>query len=187
MRRLLTALLSAVVLLAPASAAGDTAQAEVTYELFQKSTDQGVHTLIIEAPKRAWGLRRIAADYDRRLPSLDIWAKRGISCDPDVSCLQVRVGNFGREFVCGYGDPYVYAGCMWDPRWVSQPGERFLMLNTHYVHDRKTRKAVACHELGHALGLDHHLSPGCVGGTGGKSPSDEEIAVLERWFSRAAQ
>lgn len=178
MRALILSFLVALAPLLPVPAtASEPVQPAVVYPLVQKETDLGVHTLIVEAPAQAWGLRKIAADYDRRLAGVDIWARRGISCLPTVSCLRVQVADFGEAFDCGDGNVRPYAGCVW----VTGTDEPWTMyLNAHYPK----RKAVTCHEFGHALGLGHHDMPGCVG-LGATSPSDLEIAVLEEWFDAA--
>lgn len=167
-----------VALLTPFAAHAE----EPGYPLQQKPTDLGVHTVIIEAPAQAFGLRKVAADYDRRLAGVDIWAKRGIVCDPDVTCIRVTIAPFGAPATQPCGAVTIWAGC-------AQIGgtDPWLWMNSSYSYTRQGKRALSCHELGHALGLPHLTQPGgCMNFNGTTtSPSDYEIGLLEGLLANA--
>lgn len=139
-----------------------------TRPLVQKSTDVGVHTIIIEAPSQALGIRRVAAYVDQQVAGIDIWARRGIVCDPDVTCIRVTVADYGPFPVETCGALRSWAGCA-----LIGDVDPWIKLNTYFG----TQQSVGCHELLHALGLDHHTGLGCVG-LGGRLPSTLEIETL---------
>lgn len=138
--------------------------------LWQRATDKGQHTIILELPKNAWGMKDVARDYSRRIDGLVIRTDR--KCNEKVSCIRVQTGRY--LFSCG-GDNN-WEGCSGvadDPGiiWLDNSAPKY------------KRKKLACHELGHALGLHHHNHGGCVGRTNGALKANRaEIAALNRRF-----
>lgn len=173
MKRLFAALLVAFLIHPPVYA---DEQPRVLYPLVHQATDPGTLTVVIEAPDRAWGLRKVAANYDRRLDNVDIRAKRGISCTLYVECIRVEVGQYGRKMVCGH--PGLFYGCFY----MYAEGPRWIALNESLTPE-SMRKAIVCHELGHALGLDHHEGPGCVTGESTGRPSRAEIRTIDQRYA----
>lgn len=165
-RALVVAIIIAV--LVPASAAAHVGVVDMP----QRPTDPRRHTIILEAPHRAWGIRAVAQSFADRVPGLVIHADRGISCDPTVSCIQVHIGSFHHS--CGDLGHRWY-GCA---SIGTDPGVIWLDTSTSSF----SRRHRACHELGHALGLEHHHHQGCVGEGFLDLPSDEEVDALAEVF-----
>ena len=141
-------------------------------DLPQRPTDQGQHTIILEAPDEAWGIRAAARSFSRRVDGLVIRSGRGATCDQKVSCIRVFMGRFDHE--CGNLGRRWY-GCA---SIGTDPGVIWLDTETSSF----SRRHRACHELGHALGLQHHEHAGCVGEGFRDLPSRHEIDALEAVF-----
>lgn len=138
----------------------------------QRPTDPGRHTIILEAPDHAWGMRAVAQDLTERVSGLVIRADRGITCDPAVSCIRVHIGHF--DHPCGQLGHRWY-GCA---SIGTDPGVIWLDTRTSTF----SRRHKACHELGHALGLHHHEHQGCVGEGFLELPSELEVQALAAVF-----
>lgn len=173
-QRLVTLLALALLLVLLATPSADAAVIR-TFPLEQKPTDLGVHTIIIEAPRRAWGIRTAAAVIDRQVEGLDIWAKRGIRCMPTVTCIRVTKERWGitPERSCTGRLNETWVGC-------AQLGgtDPYVWLNASWRIGRYGRARIGCHELLHALGLDHHSLHGCLGSGPGRLPSRVEIDTV---------
>lgn len=132
----------------------------------------------ITGPKFVWGMRVFARELDAELSRVQFEFVR--TCDPDVTCINVEVGNYGSS---GW-----YGMLQWD--W--HPGLQdwsvmTIKLNTYYVSkaymkkwnawtNRGHRFYTAKHELMHAFGIDHHSMPGLL-----HRPQD--IYPLPKWPS----
>lgn len=79
----------------PASAAAHVSVVDMP----QRTTDPRRHTIILEAPDDAWGMRAVAQRFDERVEGLVIRTDRGITCDVTVSCIRVHIGHFDQD--CG--------------------------------------------------------------------------------------
>jgi hypothetical protein len=158
----------AVCLSVPTSAAGSVGVVDMP----QRATDTGRHTIILEAPDDAWGMRIVADDLTRRIPGLSIRTERGITCDDKVSCIRVHIGKF--DHACGSLGTRWY-GCA---SIGTDPGVIWLDTSTSTF----SRRNEACHELGHALGLHHHTHRGCVGEGFLELASDYEVNALSAVF-----
>jgi len=111
---------------------------------------------------RAWGVQRIVRHYSRRVHGLQMVLAR---CDrfPRAHCLRVHGGGYGRTSWWG----------------LLTPWSRIDMNNRYGVH-----QMVACHEIGHALGLTHHSRrPGCLRNNSmARWPSPAELRALRRAY-----
>lgn len=138
----------------------------------QRPTDLRRHTIILQAPDDAWGMRVVAQDFSERVDGLAIRTERGLTCDETVSCIRVHIGSFDHD--CGELGSRWY-GCA---SIGTDPGVIWLDTETP-VSSRMHR---ACHELTHALGLQHHEHRGCVGEGFLALPSEFEVEALNAVF-----
>ncbi len=154
------------------SAVPTSAAAHITVvDMPQRPTDPRRHTIILEAPDDAWGMRAAARSFTERVPGLAIRTDRGLTCDETVSCIRVHICRFDQP--CGELDRWY--GCA---SIGADPGVIWLDTRT----SPSSRRNEACHELGHALGLRHHEHRGCVGEGLPELPSEEEVAALATVF-----
>lgn len=167
-RASVVSVLTCLCLAAPVSAAAHIGVVDMP----QRPTDTGRHTIILQAPDDAWGMRAVAHHLTQRLPGLVIRTDRGITCNDDVSCIRVHIGHF--DHPCGQLGHRWY-GCA---SIGTDPGVIWLDTKTSTF----SRRHKACHELGHALGLQHHEHQGCVGEGLLELPSDEEVQALDAVF-----
>lgn len=176
MKTLLVALVAALALLVglPAPAhADETAPApfvepQVVAPLYTTE-------VVVQAPRRSWGIRRAAREFDRSVPGVKIHAGRKDRCRdfPGATCVRVRIGKFtvARQHALALR-PIEWTGLATYPTW----NERVVYLNTRYIHLHPSRYAVAAHEFAHVLGLNHHDRPGVVG----RTPDVEHLSPKEK-------
>lgn len=146
-----------------------------TYPMTQKPTDAGVHTVIIEAPRKAWGLRRAAHIVDSQVPGLAIAARPWLRCNTNVTCIPVTMAAFGTagdQPPCGSPPVTLWAGC-------AQIGgtDPWIALNVSVGF----HPTYACHELLHALGMNHHTLGGCLS-SNASIPSAAELQTLREMY-----
>lgn len=175
--RTLATLAVAVVGLVASLAVATPAAAAETFPLFQKFGDRGQHTVIVEAPRQAYGLRLVARRVDRRVDNLRIVAHRGADCRRNVTCIKMRVRHYGSSVRCLN---------VVDPRACAQVGGIDPFIRVNSARRSALNQRIMCHEFLHALGLHHHGRSGCVAGgvTPGdpRYPSRYELRVLDRLF-----
>lgn len=155
--KLLLAIAAIILIPTPAHAIETTA-------MEQKSSDRGAHTVIVQAPRKAYGLRTVIRRVNDGTPGLHVSSGR---CRASVTCIRVTVRNYGRTVWCGPVE--AYRGC-------AQIGgtDPFVRANTYWALDRD----LMCHELLHALGLHHHNGRGCLGDNDQSLPSRPELRTL---------
>ena len=172
--RKLTALLASLLLILltqPSAQAGD-------YDvnpMVQKSTDGGVHTVIVQGPDNMYGLRDTLANFETRTDGINYRYGKGLKCAdfPSVTCLRVKIYNWGPG---KFPDP-VTGPCSEVAQACAQHGgnDPTMWINRHQgTPDR----ILMCHEWGHTIGLGHHSHRGCDGTHGYKNLSDLELNAL---------
>lgn len=112
--------------------------------------------------RRAWGAQRIARHYSSKVGGLQLRVGRCHRAQR-AHCLRVYGGSYGRTSWWG----------------LLTPWSRIDMNRRHGVH-----QMVACHEIGHALGLTHHSKRhGCLrNGSMARWPSPAELRALRRAY-----
>lgn len=169
MRRIMAATAFAAMLWAgvPATAG---AQGEVTYVPRADPTFALKRSVVFDKQgfvHPRWMLGAVVEDFDRRFAALNMWVG---SCrkHPNAGC--VRVDG------------------------VNRPAVRWWGLYNNLGHFRATIKlnkaggrnrVVTCHEVGHALGLEHHrVGGGCLqAGRFAKRPSQSEMTALRTSYT----
>lgn len=156
-------------------APADAVEGIATYPLVQKATDAGVQTVIVQAPRKAWGLRKAATYIDARVNGLAINARPWARCRSDATCIRVTKGQFGTHptFMC---PGVIWSGCSN----IGGPDPHIYLNRTVGIPKGST---VGCHELLHALGLYHHTLGGCLDAAHPTTlPSDVEIQALQELY-----
>lgn len=164
----LAALLGALALASPAQA-DDTPATFTEPAVVVPLVTQHVQ---VQAPRAAWGIRQAARRMDAALPGITI-SVRG-RCNPldyTTTCVRVRMDRYSVERQHQLAQqPVEWMGLTAYPA----AGLRVVYLNrTYYRHDRE---AIAAHELGHVLGLNHHDRAGVCG----RWPDRHNLSVHER-------
>lgn len=122
--------------------------------------------------KKLYHMIAVAHNYDKRIGGLRIHVYGTCKAHPHRFCAKVRIKNYG------------WKGGWWGQTTFHKWG-RLIQINTYQVYyPLKNNQMVACHELGHVLGLMHHTTPGCVSNTNYPTiwPSKEEIRVLRKHY-----
>ncbi len=153
--------------------------------------------LMIEAPARAWGIRRSAKHYDAHIDGLTIHTRGSCAERPLAICVRVHIASFSDEEMltishglAPYWNGLVNYDLAIEREFDIATSPRSIYLNTRSVPGGPTGALIARHELGHVLGLDHHSAKVgvMVGASGGGTmwPSTAEIATLQAWYAQPA-
>jgi hypothetical protein len=145
--------------------------------LFKRRADGDI-AIQLEAPDKAWGIRAAAKQVNQEVEGIHIYRYGTCETRPWAHCLRVKVYDFGRD---DYGQWRGWTAH--EPPYTESYG--LIWLNTHYAPSRN----VACHELGHSLGIPHHRQRGCLGeprwgwnGGAFESFSKAEINALNDYY-----
>lgn len=116
--------------------------------------------MVLEGPNDIWGMRRVAAQLDKKIDEIRILRRKGITCAdrPRAACVTVRFVHLPRA---GWDGQALITEVRVDDRWVITDME--IQLNSASRHRGVPKQFYACHEFLHTWGLDHHEASGCVG------------------------
>lgn len=179
-----------VATISPASADDYTAEPTIAFPVYRPATAPAAGDTVIqlEAPGRAWGIRKAARAMDAEIPGLTIRTTGTCTSDPTAVCVRVEIGTYVPERQAAMSG---LPGAQWTGLCYCAPtGPRVIYLNRYrqkgWLLGREKKVDSATHEFGHALGLGHHESEG-VTSTGNPSVDGQlsaaEVAVLTDWFS----
>lgn len=119
----------------------------------------------IDGPPNLWGLRKVAHRVDAKLEEVKFFYRGDCASHKVDQCLIVKPKN--------YGNTGFHGVTVWGPL------PRVIRLNNFYGE----AQFVACHELMHGLGLDHHRQVGCVAtDTTRALPSKTELKRLRHFY-----
>lgn len=167
--RIITALLAAILMaVMPINAQAS----EVTDEpkvVYPWPVTDGVTYIQMDAPDFIYGMRTAAKQVDDALEDVRIFRKGSCADRPWAYCLTVKVERHDESGYVGWFIPWGF-----NPR----PAWGEIILNTKYDLGRR----VACHEFGHAMGIEHHNRAGCVGYPTARLFSAREMAALEAHY-----
>lgn len=157
MRRLAAVVLGAVLALqgAPAQAA----KPALYVGLYRPpGAPAGDAIVQLEAPGASWGIRAAARELDAAIDGLTILTTGTCASRPDAACIRVQVAAYTPEqqaALSNHPDHATWAGLVT----YGLPYERTVHLDVMGEWGERSRMSklgIAAHELGHALGLDHH-------------------------------
>lgn len=184
MLRLLTALLAALLALtvgtAPAQAAHDewetvNPQVNWPWSPHPDNPDQDTLKVTLAGPTDTWTMRKVARWVNEQVEGIHIYRSGWCPDRPDTRCLRVLMVNKPNADWAGltYG--------------VNE-NRRVIELNKANASTNAYREYLACHELGHALGIMHHQRRGCVQSAHSNFPhpnrySDFEVSRLREHYN----
>lgn len=135
----------------------------------------------IEAPGRSWGMRELAKSIDAQVDGLTIRTTGSCAANPTAVCVHVEIGSYSPEqqMAMSYGTRSAWGGLC-----VCHVNEQRNIYLNRVTTFPETRRQVAAHEFGHALGLAHHQSKGLTSDRRpSEVPSADELTLLVDWFS----
>lgn len=178
--RIASAFLAVLAVLAPSAAGAH--EATIAYPIH--STD-GTYIVQVNAGPGTWQIRRSARQLNAQLavtiPQLQI--RTSGDCGTADVCVSVEVGSWDEPEMLEIsgGVSSMWAGLIASPNY----DRRIIYLNRLTGYISKDRARAARHELGHALGLDHHYGPGIVGSYRDSGPllSESELRALAAQYA----
>jgi hypothetical protein len=130
--------------------------------------------MIVQAPKHAWGTRRILRYLDEQLPSFTVYFGKCYTM-PDVPCMKVYVAEYG---VTGWLGMFSFMDTANTVRRI-QYNETYIK-TTGKLYSQ-ARADISCHEVLHAFGMPHHEGDGCLPDRQ-PYPSASEMSVLQAFY-----
>jgi len=175
MIRLLLAVVAAVLVTSPAPAHATDPHAVVSFPL-EDRRDHPVTRVHVQAPRDVWGLRSFLREVNRADLNLNISMYGPCSRYPGAACVNIRVHHWTPSQQRRHIDTE-----WWGLAHLNRPDYRKLWLNRTVPID--LRYAVAVHEFGHILGMDHHKDLGIVGRTPNVTKlSPAELTALRKVY-----
>ncbi len=144
-------------------------------------------TFVIEGPAMMWRLRQVAREVDAKVDGVQFVTDPAARCVdyPGTFCLRVGLERHTTGWAADKGGWFNFANGTTSAPFSATEG--YIVLNTYAVqgYGLDTRKFVAAHELGHALGFEHHTDIGIMGQKTYPTFSPKEYRVLRGHYGPA--